>query len=161
MSSIQTKTQKLEVKVDAEHTGERLDHYLRIVLPEHSRSRIQQLIRTGAIRLGSNTVRPSYTVRTADTISIHLPPPSSTVALPENLPLEVVYEDTDLIIVNKPAGMVVHPSPGHDSGTLVNALLHHVSDLSGIGGERRPGKSRATCQLNWRIRRCSGFYLGV
>ena len=139
MSSIQTKTQKLEVKVDAEHTGERLDHYLRIVLPEHSRSRIQQLIRTGAIRLGSNTVRPSHTVRTADTISIHLPPPSSTVTLPENLPLEVVYEDTDLIIVNKPAGMVVHPSPGHDSGTLVNALLHHVSDLSGIGGERRPG----------------------
>ncbi len=139
MAPSRTEVTRVEVVVGAEHAGQRLDHYLTSVLPAQSRSRIQQLIRAGAVLVGSDPVRPSHAVRPGDIVSVRLSPPTPSVTLPEDLPLEVVYEDGDLIVVNKPAGMVVHPSPGHSGGTLVNALLHHVPDLSGIGGERRPG----------------------
>ena len=106
---------------------------------ELSRTQAQRLIREGAILLNEKVVKVNALTANGDQIDITYPEIAETVVLPENIPLYVVYEDADLIVVNKQQGMVVHPAPGHESGTLVNALLYHVSDLSGIGGERRPG----------------------
>jgi len=88
---------------------------------------------------GRPATRPSLVVRTGEPLAVTLPEPAAATPEPEDLPLEIVYQDADLVVVNKPAGMVVHPAAGHAAGTLVNALLHHVTDLSGVGGERRPG----------------------
>jgi 23S rRNA pseudouridine1911/1915/1917 synthase len=117
----------------------RLDIFLVKSLPELSRSRIQQLIRGGFVRLNGATTRPHQLVRTGDQIKVALPPPEKIETQPEAIPLEVLYEDGDLIVVNKPAGLTVHPGAGHREHTLVNALLHHCSILSGIGGKERPG----------------------
>ncbi len=106
---------------------------------ELSRTQAQRLIREGAILLNEKVVKVNVMTADGDQVDITYPEIAETAVLPENIPLDVVYEDADLIVVNKPQGMVVHPAPGHESGTLVNALLYHVSDLSGIGGERRPG----------------------
>ena len=106
---------------------------------ELSRTQAQRLIREGAILLNEKVVKVNAMTADGDQVDITYPEIAETAVLPENIPLDVVYEDADLIVVNKPQGMVVHPAPGHESGTLVNALLYHVSDLSGIGGERRPG----------------------
>ena len=130
-------TDRLEVTDD--HDGARLDHYITAVLPDRSRSQIQRLIRAGHVRLNQRPVRASHAVHTGDVVECEIPAPAPSVPLPEALPVTIVHDDPDLVVVDKPAGMVVHPAAGHERGTLVNALLHHVTGLSGIGGEQRPG----------------------
>ena len=119
--------------------GLRLDRFLVSVLPDRSRSQIQRLIKEGQVRVAGRHARPNQAVRTGQEVAVDVVEPVDPTPRPEALPLPILYEDRDLIVVDKPAGMVVHPAAGHPSGTLVNALLHHVADLSGIGGERRPG----------------------
>ena len=104
-----------------------------------SRTQAQRLIRDGAILLNGKCVKPNAITAEGDAIDISYPDPVITDVLPEDIPLHVLYEDADLLVIDKPQGMVVHPAPGHESGTLVNALLYHIRDLSGIGGELRPG----------------------
>ena len=127
------------ITVPDEGHGSRLDRFLASVLPEHSRSQIQRLIKEGQIRVGGREAKANQAVKTGQTISIDVPEPVDPRPQAEALPLPILYQDADLIVVDKPAGMVVHPAAGHSGGTLVNALLHHVDDLSGIGGEKRPG----------------------
>jgi 23S rRNA pseudouridine1911/1915/1917 synthase len=117
----------------------RLDLLLVKALPEFSRSRIQQLIRAGLVRLHGATTRPHQLVQTGDQIELTNPPAEETENRPEPIPLEILFEDDDLIVINKPAGLTVHPGAGHREHTLVNALLHHCPTLSGIGGKERPG----------------------
>lgn len=116
----------------------RLDSFV-ASLTELSRTQAQRLIRDGAILLNGKTVKPNAAVTEGDLVDITYPEPVETDVLPEDIPLDIVYEDADLLVINKPQGMVVHPAPGHESGTLVNALMYHIRDLSGIGGELRPG----------------------
>lgn len=122
-----------------EHARMRIDLHLVRALPELSRSRIQQLIRAGFVRLNGATIRPHQLVRTGDQIELTNPPPEKIETRPEAIPLEILFEDDDLIVINKSAGMTVHPGAGHHEHTLVNALLHHCPTLSGIGGKERPG----------------------
>lgn len=119
--------------------GERLDRYLAGAMPGLSRSQAQRLIEGGRVQVVGRQAKANLALKDGDQVSVELPSPVPTSAQPEDIPVPVLYEDTDLLVVNKPAGMVVHPAAGHSSGTLVNALLHHVDDLSGIGGELRPG----------------------
>jgi len=125
--------------VPAESTGARLDVFLVSVLAGQSRSHIQRLIKDGHVRVDGREAKPNFAVKAGQAIAVEIPDPIDPEPRPEALPLPIIYQDRDLIVVDKPAGMVVHPAAGHASGTLVNALLHHVDDLSGIGGERRPG----------------------
>ena len=125
--------------VPPESDGQRLDRFLVDVLGDLSRSQIQKLIADGRVRVGSRQPRANLAVHAGEQVTIDVPPPSPVAIEAEALPLDILYEDPDLAVVNKPAGMVVHPGAGHASGTLVNALLHQVDDLSGIGGELRPG----------------------
>ncbi len=128
-----------DLLVDAEQAGQRLDHFLVAQFPEQSRSQIQRLIKDGHVTVTGRECRPNLAVRAGDRIAIEFPDPAPAEPQPQALPIGILYQDADLAVVNKPAGMVVHPAPGHADGTLVNALLHHVEDLSGIGGELRPG----------------------
>jgi 23S rRNA pseudouridine1911/1915/1917 synthase len=130
-------THTLSVPVDGD--GVRLDLFLVSMLAEQSRSRIQRLIKEGFVQVAGRRAKAHQPVKAGQRVSIEVPEAADVVARPEDLPLPIVYQDRDLIVVDKPAGMVVHPAAGHASGTLVNALLHHVGDLSGIGGEKRPG----------------------
>jgi 23S rRNA pseudouridine1911/1915/1917 synthase len=125
--------------VPASGAGERLDHFLATQLPALSRSQIQRLIRAGHVRVAPGRAKPGLIVAAGMTIDVEVPRPVPAAPQPEALPLEILYDDPDLVIINKPAGLVVHPAAGHPGGTLVNALLHHVRDLSGIGGVARPG----------------------
>jgi len=125
--------------VSDDSEGARLDRFLVAVLPERSRSQIQRLIKDGHVRVSGREAKSNQPVKTGQQIAIDIPEPIDARPQPEALPLPIVYQDHDVIVVDKPAGMVVHPAAGHASGTLVNALLHHIDDLSGIGGERRPG----------------------
>ena len=129
---------KREVEVGAEHDGDRLDAFLAAALPDRTRSQLQKLIKDGHVA-GAAKLRASMPVKTGQRFTIDLPEAVPTTAVAEDLPLTILYEDTDLVVIDKPAGMVVHPGAGHSSGTVVNALLFHVDDLSGIGGELRPG----------------------
>ncbi len=123
-----------------EAAGQRLDAFLAETLPELTRSAAQRLIAEGQVAVDGKIPTKSLKLAGGETVSVRLPEPEEAQALPEDIPLDVVYEDDDVIVVNKPVGMVVHPAPGHSGGTLVNALLHHCGDsLSGIGGELRPG----------------------
>jgi 23S rRNA pseudouridine1911/1915/1917 synthase len=128
-----------QVMVASEHDGERLDNFLTALLPAQSRSQIQRLIKEGRVHGPGKTLRASTAVRAGQVFSIDVPPAAPATLEAQALPLRIVYEDPDLVVLEKPAGMVVHPGAGHASGTLVNALLHHIGDLSGIGGELRPG----------------------
>jgi 23S rRNA pseudouridine1911/1915/1917 synthase len=119
--------------------GIRLDRFLVSVLPAHSRSQIQRLIKEGHVLVDGRDARANQTVKIGQQIALEMPAPVDAEPQPEALPLAILYQDRDVIVVDKPAGMVVHPAAGHESGTLVNALLHHIDDLSGIGGEKRPG----------------------
>jgi len=119
--------------------GVRLDRFLVSVLPAHSRSQVQRLIKEGHVLVNGRDARANQTVKIGQQISLEMPAPVDAEPQPEALPLAILYQDRDVIVVDKPAGMVVHPAAGHASGTLVNALLHHIDDLSGIGGEKRPG----------------------
>src|SRR5258707_50701 len=116
----------------------RIDRFL-VSMLALSRSQIQRLIKDGRVLVAGKTAKANQPVKPGQEISIEVPELIEAAPAPEDLPLPIVYQDQDLIVVDKPAGMVVHPAAGHASGTLVNALLHHVDDLSGIGGEKRPG----------------------
>ena len=131
--------------VPAEFEGQRIDRFLVSVLADYSRSQIQKLIADGHVTVRRGTPdralspKSNLVVREADRITVDAPAPEPSPLAAEALPLDILYQDSDLAVLNKPAGMVIHPSAGHASGTMVNALLHHLPDLSGIGGERRPG----------------------
>ena len=125
--------------VSDESAGTRLDVFLVSVLAGQSRSNIQRLIKDGHVQVDGRGAKANQAMKTGQQIAVDVPEPSDPEPQPEALPLPILYQDHDLIVIDKPAGMVVHPAAGHASGTLVNALLHHVDDLSGIGGERRPG----------------------
>ena len=122
-----------------EEAGVRIDRYLTGVLAGESRSQIQRLINEGKVTIAGREVRPNRVVHGGETIVVEIPAPTSPTPQPEAISLDIVYQDPDVVVVNKPAGMVVHPAAGHAQGTLVNALLHEITDLSGIGGELRPG----------------------
>jgi 23S rRNA pseudouridine1911/1915/1917 synthase len=130
-------TQKFIVPAECE--GERLDKFLVSVLEGQSRSQVQKLIDEGHVRVERKPAKSNLAMREGDRVGIDLPAPVAAALAAEALPLEILYQDPDIAVLNKPAGMVVHPGAGHASGTLVNALLHHIQDLSGVGGELRPG----------------------
>jgi len=130
-------SRRVELTVE-EDDGERVDVFLADRL-RLSRTRIQKLIADDLIRIDGASPKKSAPVELGQTIVVEIPPPEPLSTEAEEIPLDIVYEDGALLVVDKPAGMVVHPAPGHPGGTLVNALLHHVDDLSGIGGKLRPG----------------------
>jgi 23S rRNA pseudouridine1911/1915/1917 synthase len=130
---------RTKTELTADRNGERLDVFIARRLPELTRSRVQRLIGEGAVAVAGQRARASLRVETGASVTVDMPPPSDARAQPEAIPLDVLYEDADLLAVNKPPGMTVHPSPGHTSSTLVNAVLAHCKDLSGIGGVMRPG----------------------
>jgi len=134
-----TNSSPVQLVVSKHDAKLRLDRFLANHLPNHSRSRLQQLIRAGFVRLNGITTRPRQVVRNGDKIEFIEPPPEKIETQPEPIPLDILFEDKDLIVINKPAGLVVHPGAGHREHTLVNALLHHCPALSGIGGQERPG----------------------
>ena len=125
--------------VPPEAAGQRLDVWLAAVLPDFSRARIQALMREGQITCDGHSTRPNDTTKSGQTLTIQVPPPTPAIPQAEDRTLDIVYEDTDILVLDKPANLVVHPAPGHATGTLVNALLHHCDDLAGIGGVERPG----------------------
>jgi 23S rRNA pseudouridine1911/1915/1917 synthase len=125
--------------VEQDHDGVRLDQFLTTFLPDQSRSSVQRLIKEGRVTGPAGSLRPSTAVRAGQVFDVEIQAPVAPVPDPEDIPIRIVYEDRQLVVLDKPAGMVVHPGAGHRGGTLVNALLHHVKDLSGIGGELRPG----------------------
>jgi 23S rRNA pseudouridine1911/1915/1917 synthase len=127
------------LRADADASKARLDAWLAKHLPDLSRARIQSLIEDGQVLLEGRPARASARLRPGQTISIHVPPPTPATPEPEDIPLDIVFEDAHLLVLNKPAGLVVHPGAGTPRGTLVNALLRHVRDLSGVGGVLRPG----------------------
>jgi 23S rRNA pseudouridine1911/1915/1917 synthase len=128
-----------EFVVDPDSVGLRLDVYLTGLLPQHSRSQLQRLVKDGLATLRGRTAKANATLKAGDIVVIEIPDAAPATPVAQNLDLPVVYQDDDVIVVNKPAGMVVHPAAGHADGTLVNALLFHADNLSGIGGEQRPG----------------------
>jgi 23S rRNA pseudouridine1911/1915/1917 synthase len=119
--------------------GERLDRFLAARLPELSRARLQALIEEGAVLLDGAPARASARVKPGQSAVVSIPAATAAEPQPEDIPLRVVHEDAALLVIDKPAGLVVHPGAGREAGTLVNALLHHVQDLSGVGGVLRPG----------------------
>ncbi len=126
--------------VDEEESGERLDSWLAARIPELSRSRIQKALKDGEVLIGGLPVgKPSRRLRGGESVELRFSPPKPVEVLAEDIPLDIIYEDSGLLVVNKAAGMVVHPAPGNETGTMVNALLAHCDDLSGIGGFLRPG----------------------
>ncbi len=132
--------QKESFEVETEQEGERLDKFLSIIYPGFSRAFFQKLIKNKQVSVNDNVQKASYCVKADDIVTVEIPDAVETTIEPENIPLDILYEDEDLLIVNKPKGMVVHPSAGHYTGTLVNAIMYHCKDsLSGINGEIRPG----------------------
>jgi 23S rRNA pseudouridine1911/1915/1917 synthase len=128
-----------ELTVPAEADGQRLDRFLVSLLEGQSRSQIQRLIEGGHVIVSRGVPKANLVVREGDRVAVDLPEAAPSIVTGEALPLEILYQDADVAVLNKPAGMVVHPAAGHSSGTLVNALLHHIDALSGIGGQMRPG----------------------
>ncbi|WP_017151194.1 RluA family pseudouridine synthase [Bacillus bingmayongensis] len=129
----------VQVTVAEEQKNERIDRFVAGVNNEWSRTQVQQWIKDGVVTVNGNTIKGNYKVKANDEIAVAIPEPEELDILPEDMNLEVYYEDADVLVVNKPRGMVVHPAPGHTSGTLVNGLMHHCKDLSGINGVMRPG----------------------
>jgi 23S rRNA pseudouridine1911/1915/1917 synthase len=128
-----------DFQVEPQQEG-RLDKFLTSKLPDHSRSRLQALIKEGNVQVNGNVItKTGWPLNHGDQVNIKIPEPVATGLQSENIPLNIIFENSDLVVLNKPAGMVVHPAPGHDSGTLVNAALGRLDDLEGIGGEIRPG----------------------
>ena len=131
---------KLTVRIEEEQGGERVDKALSNLLPDLSRSALQRLLESGAVTINGQTAAKKEKVSAGDVVELTVPDPVLSEAKPEDIPLDIVYEDADLLVVNKPKGMVVHPAAGNPDGTLVNALLFHCgASLSGIGGVIRPG----------------------
>ena len=127
-----------ELQPDPADNGDRLDRFVAARLPDISRSYVQQLIEGGQIRVDGFVRRPSFKVTAGEVVAVRVPPPVEAAPEPEPIPLEIVYEDIDLIVLDKPAGLVVHPAPGHPRGTLVNALLYHAPGIA-VAGTNRPG----------------------
>ena len=128
------------LRTTEENKDQRLDAFLASGLDGLTRSQAARFIESGAVTVNGKTVSKSYKIAGGEEISVMLPAPEPVEAVPQDIPLDVVYEDADVIVVNKPSGMVVHPAPGHPNGTLVNALLYHCAgSLSGVGGALRPG----------------------
>lgn len=125
--------------VEPEDIGERVDKFLATMQEEWSRSQLQSWIKAGLLTVNGKPIKGNYRLQGDDEVTLMVPPAREVDIQPENIPLDVVYEDSDVIVVNKQRGLVVHPAPGHYSGTLVNALLYHCRDLSGINGVLRPG----------------------
>ena len=130
----------LTLQPNKEDAGKRIDAWLAAVLPDMTRSAAQRLLEEGRVACGGKAPAKNYKLTGGETIEVTLPEPEVVDLVPQDIPLDVVFEDGDVIVVNKPKGLVVHPAPGHPDGTLVNALMFHCGDsLSGIGGELRPG----------------------
>ncbi len=127
-------------EVYAEYDGIRLDKFLAIIYPELSRAFFQKIIKSGQVRISDGVRKPSYQVKEGELVTVQVPQAIQVNIQAENIPLNILYEDEDVLIVNKPKDMVVHPAPGHYTGTLVNAIMYHCQNhLSGINGEIRPG----------------------
>jgi 23S rRNA pseudouridine1911/1915/1917 synthase len=125
--------------VDADSAGLRLDVYLAGELPQHSRSQLQRLIKDGQVAVNGRAAKPNAPVKTGDEVRVEIPEAAPAVPVAQDLHVPIIFQDADVIVVDKPAGMVVHPAAGHADDTLVNALLFHADNLSGVGGEQRPG----------------------
>jgi 23S rRNA pseudouridine1911/1915/1917 synthase len=137
---IGTSPELVRVEIGPEQAGQRLDQALTSLVAGLSRSQLQRLVKDGRVTRGDRVCeRSSGTVALGESYALDIPPVASSAHAAQDLPLEILYDDHDVVVVNKPPGMVVHPAAGHSDGTLVNALLHHVDDLSGVGGESRPG----------------------
>lgn len=130
---------EFEFTVKDNENGQRLDAFIAGRLPKYSRSQAAQWIREGIVTADNLPRKPGYKIKTQEKVCGCIPAPTPSELIPENIALDILFEDNVLIVVNKPAGLVVHPAAGHHSGTLVNALLYHCPDLEGIGGEKRPG----------------------
>ncbi|MGG3263619.1 RluA family pseudouridine synthase [Bacillus paranthracis] len=129
----------VQVTVAEEQKNERIDKFVAGINNEWSRTQVQQWIKDDVVTVNGKAVKGNYKVRENDEITVMIPEPEELDIQPEDMNLEIYYEDADVLVVNKPRGMVVHPAPGHTSGTLVNGLMHHCTDLSGINGVMRPG----------------------
>lgn len=129
----------IQVTVAEEQKNERIDKFVAGINNEWSRTQVQQWIKDDVVTVNGKAVKGNYKVRENDEITVTIPEPEELDIQPEDMNLEIYYEDADVLVVNKPRGMVVHPAPGHTSGTLVNGLMHHCTDLSGINGVMRPG----------------------
>lgn len=129
----------VQVTVAEEQKSERIDKFVAEINSEWSRSQVQQWIKDGVVTVNGKSVKVNYKVKENDEITVTIPDPEELDIQAEDMGLEIYYEDADVLVVNKPRGMVVHPAPGHTSGTLVNGLMHHCTDLSGINGVMRPG----------------------
>jgi 23S rRNA pseudouridine1911/1915/1917 synthase len=130
-------TQMLIVPIEDE--GERLDRWLTAKISGRSRSEIQRWIEEGRVEVDGKLGKPGRKIEAGQEIRVNIPPVDESPLEAEAIPLKIIYEDDDLMVIDKPAGLVVHPAPGHSGGTLVNAILHHLPELEGVGGERRPG----------------------
>ncbi|WP_424768309.1 RluA family pseudouridine synthase [Paenibacillus sp. sgz302251] len=141
MSNSPYNEEAVEWIVEAEQSGERLDKFVTDSIDDASvsRTQVQEWIKAGAVKVDGKAAKANYKVAESNRIVLQIPELEDAAIIPEAIPLEIIYEDSDLIVINKPRGMVVHPAPGHSSGTLVNALMHHCKDLSGINGMIRPG----------------------
>ena len=140
MTEIRKNDKDLHLQVDPENAGTRIDVFLTRQIAELSRNRIQSLIEDGSVFVNQKNIKANYKLNASDQIDLLIPEPKEAQILPENIPLDILYEDADVLIVNKPKGMVVHPAPGHYEHTLVNAVMYHCKDqLSGINGVLRPG----------------------
>ncbi|NLY52720.1 MAG: RluA family pseudouridine synthase [Firmicutes bacterium] len=129
----------LQLVVEEKEGGSRLDRYLTEKVEGRSRSYLRKLIDQGLVLVNGRQVKAGYSITAGDKVRVEIPPPQPIEVVPESIPLDILYEDQDIIVINKPPGMVVHPAAGNYQGTLVNALLAHCRDLSGIGGKLRPG----------------------
>ncbi|MCY7675051.1 RluA family pseudouridine synthase [Bacillus safensis] len=130
---------QVNIAVSEDQTSERLDKFLSTTEPEWSRTQVQQWVKDGLIEVNGKRVKANYKVQAGDQIKVDIPDPEELDVEAEPMDLDIYYEDADVLVVNKPRGMVVHPAPGHVSGTLVNGLMAHCKDLSGINGVMRPG----------------------
>lgn len=131
--------EQIQLTIEEQHDGERIDKVIAELNEQWSRSQVQQWLKEGHVLVNGKAVKPNYKCHVDDEVVISIPSPEPLDVAPEPIPLDIYYEDADVLVVNKPRGMVVHPAPGHMHGTLVNALLAHCQDLSGINGVLRPG----------------------
>ena len=134
-----SKDRKHFFQVEEAYHGQRLDKFLTDKIPDLSRSFLQEIIKSGQVKVDGQNIKPNYRLKTGQEVDVSIPPPRRISLEPENIELNIIYQDDDIAVINKPQGMVVHPAPGNYSGTLVNALLYHCDQLSGINGKIRPG----------------------
>lgn len=135
--SVTSQLHKLQAPAEVD---QRLDKFLAVALPQHSRARLQALVKAGHVLVNGRTItKTGHTLLGGENVTVEVPPAEPTALEPESIPLDVVFENDDVIVINKPAGLVVHPAAGHAHGTLVHAVLAHAPEIEGVGGELRPG----------------------